>query len=188
MATAHTPDVTYVPVCSICWEAVEQDDDGGWAHLQPTDPSCTCEINGASTEETRAACVVHNPPPAAPEPAAEEEESADTGRVIPSRSTDPETSHRAAAAIEVKAGTHRAKLLQAFSQIAVYGRYDGTATDEEAASLADLLHAEYAKRCSELREAGMIEQLPGVVRKGRAGVDRLVCQITPKGVAVVKAL
>lgn len=96
-------------------------------------------------------------------------------RVIPSRNTDPTTSHQAAKAITVKAGTQRAHLLAAFAELV-----DGT--DEEAMARAEWVSpsSEYSKRCSELREVGMIEPT-GETRPGRSGQARIVSRITPKG-------
>lgn len=104
-------------------------------------------------------------------------------RTIPARSTDPDTSHRATEEIKVRAGTQRAKLLQAFALTPDFGL-----TDEEAALTADgvPLRSEYAKRCSELREAGLIEPT-GETRKGGSGQDRMVSWITAKGRAWIEA-
>lgn len=114
-----------------------------------------------------------------------------TGTVIPSRSSDPDTSRRAEPT-EVRAGTQRARLLAAF---ALEPAVDGL-TDEEAADLADGVpyRSEFAKRCSELRAAGLIEpcvdggtSMP-VTRKGVAGHYRIVCQITDAGRATLAGL
>lgn len=106
------------------------------------------------------------------------------GDVIPSRSTDPETSHSAAREIRVKAGSQRAQLLEAFYR---RGRLMGL-TDEQAMMHAEGVSptSEYAKRCSELREGGFIEPT-GETRAGSAGPQRLVSRITPKGRAWVEA-
>lgn len=79
-------------------------------------------------------------------------------------------------------GTQQARLLAAFAQPAAA---DGL-TDEEAADLADGVpyRSEFAKRCSELREAGLIVPT-GATRKGVAGHERIVSQITDAGRAVV---
>jgi hypothetical protein len=85
------------------------------------------------------------------------------GRVIPSRATDPVTSHKAAAAVTVKAGSQRAALLTAFWLMDRDAPGIDGATDEEAMRMAGptLVNplSEYSKRCSELREAGLIEPL-----------------------------
>jgi hypothetical protein len=104
-----------------------------------------------------------------------------TGRTIPARATDPGTSHKATANIQIKAGTQRTLLLQAFD-----GLQD--ATDEEAMENAQGVSAssEYAKRCSELREAGYIEPT-GDERPGNSGQARIVCRITDAGEAALQA-
>ncbi len=99
-------------------------------------------------------------------------------KTIPARNTDPGTSHAATRAIALRAGTQRARLLEAFAlEAAAFGL-----TDEEAADLADGVpyRSEFAKRCSELREAGWIEPT-GQTRKGVAGHDRIVSRITDAG-------
>lgn len=102
--------------------------------------------------------------------------------VIPSRTTDPETSHAAAAEIKVKARTQRAYLLQAFAE----ERMDGL-TDEQAmfGAYGVSMASEYAKRCSELREGGFIEPT-GETRAGSAGPQRIVSRITAKGHAWIE--
>lgn len=102
-------------------------------------------------------------------------ETTEVGRMIPSRRTDPGTSHKAEKAVTVKAGTQRHRLLVAFSAL-------DDATDEEAMEHAVGVAptSEFAKRCSELRDGGYIEPT-GEERKGAAGVDRIVSRITDKG-------
>lgn len=113
------------------------------------------------------------------------------GRVIPSRTTDPATSHQAAATITVKAGTQRAHLLEAFLLCDNQDwRRDRGMTDEEAMNLAYpkvLPESEYSKRCSELREAGLIEPT-GVTRTGSSGHQRIVSRITEAGRKAVASL
>lgn len=114
-----------------------------------------------------------------------------TGAVTPSRRTDPDTS-RKAEPTPVKAGTQRARLLAAF---ALEEAADGL-TDEEAADLADGVpyRSEFAKRCSELRAAGLItvvtrlDTLEPFTRAGVAGHQRIVSAITDAGRAVVASL
>lgn len=100
-------------------------------------------------------------------------------RVIPSRNTDPGTSHQAAAAVIITAKNQRGRLL------AAWGRLED-ATDEEAMEAAEGVSAvsEYAKRSSELREAGLIE-VTGETRKGGAGTPRIVSKITDAGRAAL---
>lgn len=115
----------------------------------------------------------------------------EVGRTIPARRTDPGTSH-AAAPPPVKARTQRAKLLESFGLLSAA---EGI-TDEEAMEKAVGVSpsSEYAKRCSELREAGLIElclyagTASPVTRKGNTGVERIVCRITEEGHRVLAAL
>ena len=106
----------------------------------------------------------------------------DLGRVIPSRSTDPDTS-RAAEPVKIKAGSQRAYLLQAFAL-----EWFPDATDEEAMKRTGgwvKPTSEFAKRCSELREGGYIEPT-GETRAGSAGPQRIVSRITDKGRAWIR--
>lgn len=112
------------------------------------------------------------------------------GRTIPSRRTDPSTSH-AAEPTPVRAGTQRARLLEAFG---LPSAAEGL-TDEEAMEKATGVSAisEYAKRCSELRDAGLIEVVRDsegayLVRKGGTGIDRIVSRITDEGNKVLSSL
>lgn len=109
-------------------------------------------------------------------------------RVIPSRTTDPATSHAAAREIKVKAGSQRAHLLRAFNAISQYT--DKGLTDEEAAQIAVhvSMGSEYSKRCSELREAGYIEPTGETRANGSSGLQRIVSRITDKGRAAVRSL
>lgn len=103
--------------------------------------------------------------------------------VTPSRSTDPATSHKAEPH-RVTARNARGKLLRAFAETSAV---DGL-TDEQAAHRALVSpSSEYAKRCSELREAGLIEPT-GEERRGNSGQSRMVSRITEAGrVALVQA-
>jgi hypothetical protein len=115
-----------------------------------------------------------------------------TGSTIPSRKTDPPTSAKATPP-PVKAGTQRAKMLAGFAAHGAEG-----ATDEEAATAALVsLSSEFAKRSSELRQAGLVEVLETfdhspcggpVTRKGAAGHDRIVSVITDQGREVLASL
>jgi hypothetical protein len=110
--------------------------------------------------------------------------------VIPSRSTDPVTSHAAAREIRVKAGTQRARLLEAFAQADQneYHSHGGSLTDEQAMERAHAVSplSEFSKRCSELRQGGFIEPT-GETRAGSAGPQRIVSRITGKGRAWIEA-
>lgn len=108
----------------------------------------------------------------------------DEARTIPARNTDPETSH-AATPGRLRAGSQRARLLAGFRSYET--GYGAPASDEDAAMLAEglSLRSEYAKRASELREAGLIEQVyvdgrPLTVT-GRSGHRRICSRITDAG-------
>lgn len=105
------------------------------------------------------------------------------GRTIPSRNTDPQTSHDAASRIIVTANNQRGKLLAPyFSQVALERQ---GLTDDEAQELSGVgILSCWWKRCSELREGGFIEWT-GMVRKGSADVDRMVCKVTGLGIATL---
>lgn len=114
----------------------------------------------------------------------------EVGRTIPARRTDPGTSHKATPT-PVRARTQRAKLLESFG---LPSSVEGI-TDEEAMEKAVGVSpvSEYAKRCSELRDAGLIavvvdESGATVVRKGNTGIDRIVSRITDEGHRVLAAL
>ena len=108
----------------------------------------------------------------------------DTGNVIPARTTDPATSHHATSRISIRANSQRAKLLAEFAQALSHGL-----TDEQAMENAHRVYpfSEYAKRCSELRAAGLIEPT-GHTRLGNSGMPRIVSRITEAGHAVVAEL
>ena len=100
---------------------------------------------------------------------------------IPSRSTDPPTSH-AAEPVRWRTGSQAIRLLQSFASLI-------DATDEEAMENAIGVSpvSEYAKRCSELREAGLIE--PTIyTRPGYSGRERMVSTITEAGARVLVRL
>lgn len=107
----------------------------------------------------------------------------EVGFTIPSRASDPTTSHLAAQEIRVTARNQRGRLLRGFVG------YPQGLTDEQAAERAEgvSLNSEYSKRCSELRAAGLIAPT-GETRTGRAGVQRLVSALTPSGLTRLAAL
>jgi hypothetical protein len=94
------------------------------------------------------------------------------------RDRDPITSKAAAA--RVRPGSARHRLLVAH-------RDNPTGlTDEEAADIAGLsLASEYATRCSELRNYGLIEDTART-RPGDAGTHRMVRRITARGHTVLR--
>lgn len=113
----------------------------------------------------------------------------DDARVIPSRTTDPVTSRKAEPG-KLTARNMRTKLLRGYVAAEQWPdglRPDGL-TDEGAAEFAGVpLTSEYAKRCSELREAGYLEPT-GEERRGAAGMARMVCRITDAGRDALAAL
>lgn len=106
--------------------------------------------------------------------------STKVGRTIPARNTDPGTSHAATASVVIKAGNQRTILLGAFAGTLAADR--GGLTDEEAMETSEGVSplSEFAKRCSELRDAGLIEPT-GETRPGQSGVHRIVSRITEAG-------
>jgi hypothetical protein len=61
--------------------------------------------------------------------------------------------------------------------------------DEEAGAAAALLHTCYWRRCTDLRDEGLIERPADArMRKGSAGTDRMVCEITDAGWAYLRAM
>lgn len=93
------------------------------------------------------------------------------------RNTDPVTSHAGAEDVKVRAGSQRAKMLNAFAYLV-------EATDEEAMERAPgiSLRSCWWKRASELRQGGYIEDT-GETRIGSQGSARMVSRITSKGIA-----
>lgn len=100
------------------------------------------------------------------------------------RHTDPATSHTGARSVKVRAGSQKARLLAQYRADALVGGRNGL-TDDEAAVDAGLDRSCFWKRCSEMREDGLIEDT-GHVRPGPLhGEDRMVCTITAAGLAVI---
>jgi hypothetical protein len=99
------------------------------------------------------------------------------------KSGDWSTSVAGAESVAYRAGSQKAKLLQAFQDA-----HPESLTDEEAAERAGIsLSSEYSKRCGELRQDGHIAVLRDVnghpvTREGRSGIARLlsVWQSDPK--------
>lgn len=103
-------------------------------------------------------------------------------RVIPSRTTDPDTSRRTEPR-PVTANNARGKLLAAFHRAG-----PGGCTDETAARGAGVsLSSEYAKRCSELRDARLIEVTGDTRVSPSSGKQRIVSRITHAGVLALAA-
>lgn len=99
----------------------------------------------------------------------------------PARSSDPHTSH-AAAKMPFR------RLSQRHILLVIYERHaaDGL-TDEEAAIEAGIWRGCPWKRCSELREQGMIFPL-GITRTSTMGAEQQVCRITTLGRATLDLL
>jgi hypothetical protein len=99
------------------------------------------------------------------------------------RTTDPRTSHQySAERMRKNTQTHRL--------LATFGRWpDDGLTDEQAMERSQGVSAssEFAKRCSDLRAAGLIRDT-GRDRKGNSGLDRIVSEITEKGQALLAKL
>lgn len=102
------------------------------------------------------------------------------------RRRDPATSQQGAASVKMRAGSQRAKLLHAYS-VAPESRGHGFTADEAAAWAQLPATSCYWKRCSELREAGLIVPT-GETRQGRAADEQMVCRITDTGWAVLNDL
>lgn len=103
------------------------------------------------------------------------------------RSSDPVTSKAAARSSAMRASSHKARLLRAYPAAAV------GFTDEEAAIRADLLSVGYWKRCSDLRNAGLIEPVPHsnggfLTRRTDNGDAVMVCRITDLGLATLASM
>jgi hypothetical protein len=92
------------------------------------------------------------------------------------RSTDPDTSVRAAG--RLKPGADKARLLAAYS--------GGGLTDEQAAGLCKMSLYRASKRCADLRRDGFIVRVG--VRPGLSGADRMVCALTVLGRETLKGL
>ena len=98
----------------------------------------------------------------------------------PARHSDPETSH-AAAKMPFRRNSQRHVLLAAY-----WGARSGL-TDEEAAVAAEIYKGCPWKRCSELREMGMIAPT-GRTRASSMGAEQRVCAITAKGLETLSAM
>lgn len=93
--------------------------------------------------------------------------------------TDPRTSN-GEITYSMRAGSQRHRLLEAYAEWY-------SLTDEEAMERAEGVSplSEYATRCSEMRNAGWIEDT-GEDRKGGSGTPRIVCRITDAGRAQLR--
>jgi hypothetical protein len=91
------------------------------------------------------------------------------GRV---RSNDHASSIAGAHSVALRAGSQKARLVEAYE-----AAYPEGLTDEEAAKAAAVPDRScYWKRCNELRDEGRIEGT-GEFRPGLAGIPRMVCRL-----------
>jgi len=97
---------------------------------------------------------------------------------LPVRTTDPATSHKAARAVVIRAGSQRARLLVAYADAGDYGlTNDGAGV---VTGLAEQPGCCYWKRCGELLAGGFIRATEDT-RPSRAGEAQRVCVITRAG-------
>jgi hypothetical protein len=93
------------------------------------------------------------------------------------RASDPRTSADAAKSASIRSGSQRAIILAAYAS-----QHFGL-TDEEAGDISGLSENRkccYWKRCSELRQMGLITPT-GQQRKSSADENQMVCAITNNG-------
>jgi hypothetical protein len=101
---------------------------------------------------------------------------------LPVRTTDPATSHKAARAVVIRAGSQRARLLAAYADAGDYGL-----TNDGAGVVTGLAEAPgccYWKRCGELLADGFI-RATDETRTSRAGESQRVCIITRAGLTAL---
>jgi hypothetical protein len=94
------------------------------------------------------------------------------------RSVDPDTSREGAKDVRPRQGSQMALLLSAYANHRILG-----ITDEEAgqeSGLASRPRCCYWKRCSDLRNAGLIEDT-GDRKEGSSGSLMMISRITAKG-------
>lgn len=99
------------------------------------------------------------------------------------RKSDPHTSHEAGGKVQVRAGSHRAMVLNE------YWKAPEGLIDEQAGERSGLLALRscYWKRCSELRTMGLIVDT-GETRASSLGNEQMVCKITLEGIRVMVEL
>jgi hypothetical protein len=93
---------------------------------------------------------------------------------------DPRTSTEAAAANAVRRGSQRRLLLAAFASA------EGGLTYDEAGAAAGVGGYNERRRCSELRQLGLIAW-HGTTRPGASGSSAMVCTITLAGMVALQA-
>ena len=94
------------------------------------------------------------------------------------RSSDPDTSVEGAKDVKPRQGSQMALLLSAYAQHRIFGLTDEQAGQESG--LAQRPRCCYWKRCSDLRNAGLIEDT-GDRKEGSSGSLMMVSRITAKG-------
>ena len=93
------------------------------------------------------------------------------------RTSDPETSHKAEVKNAPKRETQAVKILRAYA-------YHGPMTDERAAQVSGIVGG--WKRCADLRNAGLIAPTSRTAQTSM-GAEARVCAITTKGEAILEA-
>ena len=94
------------------------------------------------------------------------------------RNTDPEGSVNGAKHIIPRRGSQAMRILAVYAEHPVWGLID-----ETAAGMAGIVHG--WKRCADLRRLGLIEAT-GDTAPTVAGVNAMVCRITPAGLEALK--
>lgn len=89
------------------------------------------------------------------------------------RTSDPVTSHQAAALYPIHRGSDRYRLLAAYAEL-------GPSTDEQVGIHEGIRRVADTRRASELRRSGLIEPT-GAKRPTATGAKAMVCRITPAG-------
>jgi hypothetical protein len=103
------------------------------------------------------------------------------------RTTDPETSHKAAASARLRAGSHRAQILAAFTAPETMATGRTSWEVGHASGLANKPGCSYWTRVSELARSGLIE-FTGETRTVDTGEQQRVYRITPAGLAAVRQM
>jgi hypothetical protein len=99
------------------------------------------------------------------------------------RSTDPATSRQGAQNVLPRRDSQQGQLLRVYGENRIYGL-----TDEQAGDLSGLAQKPkccYWKRCSELRQKGLIEDT-GNEAMSSAGSSMMVCRLTAKGAELLQ--
>jgi hypothetical protein len=99
------------------------------------------------------------------------------------RSTDPATSRQGAQDVLPRRDSQQGQLLRVYGENRIYGL-----TDEQAGDLSGLAQKPkccYWKRCSELRQKGLIEDT-GQEALSSAGSSMMVCRLTAKGAELLQ--